>query len=76
MLSEIGFGAAVFLGYKVRYTVWPLVVILAVATLTVHLPNIFASPMGIINVTFHLLGIGALVSVYLTGAGALALGEE
>jgi putative oxidoreductase len=76
LLSEISFGAAVLLGYKVRYTVWPLVTILGVAILSVHLPKIFASPMGIINVTFHILGIGTLVSLYLTGAGALALDKE
>jgi len=73
LLSEIGFGAAVLFGYKLKYTVWPLVLILAVATLKVGLPALGSSPMAMINVSFHLLGIAALVSLYLTGPGEKAV---
>jgi putative oxidoreductase len=70
LLSEIFFGAAVLVGWRTKQTIWPLVLILAVATLTVGLPALGSSPMAMINVSFHLLGITALVSVYLTGPGA------
>ena len=73
LLSEIGFGAAVLFGYKLKYTVWPLVLILAVATLKVGLPALGSSPMAMINVSFHLLGIAALISLYLTGPGEKAV---
>ena len=76
LLSEIVFGISVLIGYKIRYTVWPLVFILAVATLRVYLPQIFTSPMGVVNVSFHLLGIGALVSLFLTGDGKIAFVTE
>ena len=76
IFSEVVFGAAVLVGWKVRYTVWPLVVILAVATLTVHIPSIGENPMALINILFHLLGMGALISVYLSGPGALAIDKE
>lgn len=75
ILSEILFGASLILGWQTKYTVWPPVVILTVATLMVHLPNI-GEPMGAINVLFHLLGIASLVSVFLSGPGAYALGES
>lgn len=73
LASEIIFGASVFAGYKVKHTVWPLVIVLSVATVTVYLPGIGKDPMVAINILFHLLGIAALVSVFLTGAGALAV---
>ena len=73
LLSEIGFGAAVLFGYKLKYTVWPLVLILAIATLKVGLPALGSSPMAMINVSFHLLGIAALISLYLTGPGEKAV---
>jgi len=76
LLSEIIFGLAILVGYQVKYTVWPLIIVLLVAIVTVHLPGLAANPMGIINVLFHLLGIAALLSVYLTGAGALAIDKH
>ncbi|MEK6951024.1 MAG: DoxX family protein [Nanoarchaeota archaeon] len=76
LLSEILFGAAVLVGWKLRYTVWPLVVVLAVATLLVGLPALAKDPMAMINISFHLLGIAALISLYLTGAGAMAVKQD
>lgn len=75
LLSEIIFGASVILGWKTKYTVWPLVVVLVVATLTVALPGALENPAGWINVLFHLLGIGALISVFLDGPGAWAVSK-
>lgn len=72
LLSEIAFGAAVIVGWKLEYTVWPLVLILAVATITVHIPNL-SEPMGMINVMWHLLGISVLISLFLSGPGALSV---
>ena len=76
LLSEIVFGAAVLTGWKTNYTVWPLVIVLAVATLTVGLPMLGKDPMAMINISFHLLGIAALISVYLTGPGAYAVKQS
>ena len=74
LLSEIVFGVAILVGWKLRYTVWPLVAILAIATFSVHLPAFFASkPMALISVFFHLLGIAALVSLYLSGPGKISV---
>lgn len=73
LLSEILFGLAILLGWKLQYTVWPLVVILAVALLTVHLKTL-GDPMGRVNVLFHLAGLAGLISLYLTGPGEYAIG--
>ena len=70
LLSELLFGGLVIVGWKLRYTVWPLVVILVVATLTVVLPSMAGGP---INLLFHLLGISALVSLFFSGSGRCAL---
>jgi len=73
LLSELVFGLTVLIGYKVKYSVWPLLVILVVATVTVYLPDLAANKIMIL---FHLVGIAALVSLYLTGPGALAVDKE
>ena len=75
ILTEIFIGLAVLIGFRVRYTVWPLVVILFVAMVTVAIPNM-SQPMGVIGVLWHLLGIAALVSVFLTGAGKFAVTSD
>ena len=75
LLSEIIFGASLILGWKTKYTVWPPVIVLLVATLTVALPGALENPMGWINVLFHLLGIGALISIFLDGPGAWAVSK-
>ncbi len=74
LLSEIIFGAAVLIGWKTKYTVWPLVIILAIATFTVVIPNIGKG--GPINLMFHLLGIASLISIALTGPGKIAISKE
>ena len=70
LISELLFGGLVILGWKLRYTVWPLVVILGVATLTVVLPSMSSGPADLL---FHLLGIAALVSLFFSGAGRFSL---
>ncbi len=72
LLSEIVFGGAVLAGWKLKYTVWPLVIVLAVATALVSVPALGKDPMAMINISFHLLGIAALISLFFTGPGAYA----
>ena len=73
LLSEIIFGLTVLLGFKVKYTVWPLVIVMVVATLIVVIPNMNGNP---VNLLFHLTAIAGLVSLFLTGPGAMALGKN
>ena len=73
LLSEIIFGIAVLIGWHVDKTIWPLVLILAVATIIVHIPTLATGPMALITILFHLLGIAALVSLYFSGPGILAV---
>tara|TARA_Y100000310_G_C20573206_1_gene759106 strand:+ start:704 stop:1102 length:399 start_codon:yes stop_codon:yes gene_type:complete len=70
ILSEIVFGAAVLVGWKLKKTVWPLVVIMGVAIIAMVIPSFGTNPMAMINLLFHLTAIGALISLYLTGPGA------
>jgi len=75
LLSEIVFGAALILGYKVKWTAWPLVLVLVVATITVHLPQLGDpnAPMALIDILFRLVGIAGLIVVSTAGPGAYAL---
>lgn len=66
LLSEIFFGIAVLVGWKLKYTVWPLAIILLVATITVALPGISSQPL---NFFFHVIGISGLISLFFTGPG-------
>ena len=75
ILSEIFFGAALLVGWKVKMTVWPLILILLVALLTVTIPGI-GQPMGVIKVLFHILGIAGLVGIYLDGSGKCTVCKE
>jgi len=75
LLSEIIFGASLIVGWKTKYTTWPLVIVLLVATLTVALPGALENPIGWINVLFHLVGMGALISILLDGPGAWAVSK-
>ena len=73
LLSELVFGVAVLIGWKVKYTVWPLVIVLVVATVLVVLPE---SGQDQLSLLFHILGIAALISLSLTGPGALSVSKE
>jgi putative oxidoreductase len=70
ILSEIIFGALVLIGWKVRYTTWPLAIILAVAWLTVVIPN---SGISSNNSFFHLIAVAGLITIALTGPGKWAI---
>lgn len=73
LLSEIVFGLAVIIGYKVKWTAWPLVIVLAVATITVHLPALGTA--GPINVLFHVVGIAGLIAIASGGPGSWAVSK-
>lgn len=72
LLSELIFGALIFVGYKVRYTAWPLAIILAVAVLTVVIPG---EGIGSPSAFFHYISIAALISLAWTGPGEWAISE-
>ena len=72
ILSEVIFGAAIFVGYKVKYTAWPLTIVLAVAAILVTIPNQgYASS----SLYFHLIGIAGLITIALTGPGKWAMSK-
>jgi len=75
LLTEIIFGAALILGFRLKYTVWPLVAILIVAIAAVHIPNAQGA-MGWVNVLWHALGIAVLLELYVMGPGAWFLGKK
>ena len=74
LLSELIFGVCVLLGFKLKYSVWPLIFIMLVATVTVILPGLSAATA--VNFLFHLLAIASLVSLFFTGAGKWFIGRE
>lgn len=74
LLSEIIFGLSVLIGWKVKYTTWPLVVVLAVAVIMVVIPN--QQQLVSSNLLFHLLAITGLIHVALDGPGIWAVSRE
>ena len=75
LLSEIIFGLMIFIGFKVRYAAWPLMIVLIVAEIMVVIPN---PQGGILSTTslFHLVSIAALVDIALAGPGKLAASKK
>lgn len=72
LLSELVFGALILIGYKVRYTAWPLAIILFVAVFTVVIPGEGASSA---SAFFHYISIAALISLAWTGPGEWAVSK-
>lgn len=72
LLSEIVFGLSLVIGWKVEWTAWPLVIVMAVAALVVYLPQI-PDPVGTATFMVHLGVIGGLIAVALAGPGAWAI---
>jgi putative oxidoreductase len=72
IIVEVLGGAALILGKKVDKAVWPLFIVLLVSILLVHLPALDMSNQGtVMNVLWHLVGLGGLLSLHSTGAGKL-----
>jgi len=70
LLIEIIFGAAVLVGWNLKYTIWPPIAILAILLIFIYLPDY---KDAIFTIWFYLLAIAALVSLRLTDAGAWAI---
>jgi putative oxidoreductase len=69
LLSEIVFGLCILIGFKTKWTAWPLVIVLAVAEIMVVIPNAgFLS----VNSFFHLITIAALIMFAMGGPGKWA----
>jgi uncharacterized membrane protein YphA (DoxX/SURF4 family) len=80
ILSEIVFGALIFVGYKVRNTAWPLAIILGVAWILVVIKDPATGAVTIKTLTssnsfFHLIGIAGLVTIAWTGPGLYAINK-
>ncbi len=75
ILSEIVFGIALIVGYKVRLAVIPLIIILIVAILTVHIKDT-ANPMMVIDILLRLGAIASLNLLRHTGNGCFAACKE
>lgn len=73
IISELLFGALIFIGYKIRYTAWPLAIILAIAVITITIPDQGWNSTGAF---FHYISIASLISLSWTGPGAYALSES
>ncbi len=73
ILGEIIFGALVLIGYKVKYTAWPLAIILFIAWIIATIPS---SGIGSTNSLFHIITVAALITIALTGPGKWALTRD
>jgi len=73
LLSELVFGALILVGFKIKYTAWPLAFILLVAELTVVMPG-----QGILSVNsfFHVISIAALVVLATAGQTKWAISKN
>lgn len=70
LLSEIIFGLAILFGFKIKYTVWPLIIILVVASITVVIPAFDMTKQDtVMNLLWHIVGIGALLNLYFSDLG-------
>lgn len=74
LLCEIVFGAALIAGWKIKYTIWPLLILLSIATIFVVIPSTTAASMA--GLLFHILAIAGLVSLALTGPGAWSVDKN
>jgi len=64
LLSELIFGALLLIGFKVKYTAWPLAFILLVAEITVVIPW---QGLTSVNSFFHVISIIALIALATAG---------
>jgi len=72
ILVEIIFGVLLLIGMKTEIAIWPLFIVLLVALLLVAIPQFdMQNVQSIMNVLWHLIGLGGLLSISSTGAGKL-----
>lgn len=75
-LTEIIFGATILTGYKVKYTVWPLVALLFFAVILVIIPTTQFNPPGISVLGMHILSMASLIAIYILGPGKWAISKD
>lgn len=73
LLSEIIFGVSVLIGFKVRYTTIPLIIIMIIALVTVQLPGLPQSQPNLLKDWSILF---SLVALMLMGPGKLAVSKN
>ena len=74
LLSEIIFGLALLVGWKIRIAVWPLFFILLVATLLIHIRAVDLSNVAtVMTLLWHLIGMSGLMLLRETGPGKLSM---
>lgn len=72
IIIEIGGGAGLILGKKFQTVIWPIFSVLLVALILVHLKNLdFEVGATVMNFLWHVVGLGALLSLHSTGPGKL-----
>ena len=77
IISEIAFGLSLIVGWKTRFAVWPLFIVLTVATLLVAIPGIdITNPGSAMGTLWHLLGLAGLLTIYLSGPGSLSVNKR
>lgn len=70
ILTELIFGIMVLVGFKVKYTAWPLIILLTIFTIVIVIP--FGS---ITTILFHVLGLAVLISLVLRGGGKFSISK-
>ena len=75
LLSEIIFGLALVVGWKVEKTAWPLLVVMAGALVVNWIPNISFGIPSITAIGFHLLTLLVLFKLITTGPGEWAVSK-
>ena len=75
-LTEIIFGLSILIGYKVKYTVWPLVALLFFAVILVIIPSTQFNPASIAVLGMHILSITSLLAIYILGPGKWAISKD
>ncbi len=75
ILSEILFGLSVLIGFKVKYTVWPLVIVFVVAISTVTVPGALNSGSWN-NTILHVVTLAGLVHIAAKGPGIWAVSKN
>lgn len=73
ILSELIFGLTMIIGYNVKLSVVPLIIITIVAAVGIHIPNLDQGAMIIVILLFHMVTIAALIHIALTGPGPYAI---
>ncbi len=75
IISELVFGLCILVGWNVRYTILPLVLILVVALARVTIPGALTSGSWT-SVIFHMIGIVGLIQLYARGPGMWSLSSK